>query len=680
MKKRSLWLVMLWTGCDASEPIEPPIDPVIALHQAGESRSESERLEHLRIALSAIPSGDPMRFEVLDLIEVAEHLALGRSQFWVPGEQERAGEGGYLCAFFTDRVWPASYGDIYPAEPRLDSPTRALWSLFRGRLMIWQGLEHGIAVDELFAEGRTLIEAFAQAHPNHPDALLYLGQGIPWVLDLPSDAQAPEWALLQREALVRLDEILRFWVEERQAPDGQFGGGWGDDVELWRRWTPLLLGFKHKRLQDAQALLTQGIFALERLANGYTEVMSDVEHSAEDTGDTLTLALLIDPQSAFARPKAARLGVLARALWMAPNVQNQLQFRSSYFTATRVDDSSNRACDTAYHVRALQPLVHLWRQGDVAAGNLLSEWLETWRSVSLNASNGKPAGIIPSSIRYPSGEAGGSGSDWWNPGCHITTKTFAWPRAVSMIAQTMVVAAQETGDLRFLEPLTAMVEFWRQRQHLADRNAAKGSEARLTARIPGLVSAALSHWRAATDDSQFDDLLDHSESTYARSNRLGEDAAVLQGLRDAVAALSVDYAAQTREVLFTDRFLKFHRNYADQFRDQALARLDLDLLYGMLTGAVTGPTLLGNGPMRWNLPVDDLAVWVRRSPQGGLRIELYAFAGEATRSVEASIMDPALRDRNWSVECAGQTLATGRGAPSFDLPRTQVCELQFSAP
>ena len=43
-------------------------------------------------------------------------------------------------------------------------------------------------------------------------------------------------------------EVMRFWCEKRQAPDGQFGGGWGDDVEMWRKWTPILLGFKIRYL------------------------------------------------------------------------------------------------------------------------------------------------------------------------------------------------------------------------------------------------------------------------------------------------------------------------------------------------------------------------------------------------------------------------------------------------
>ena len=680
MKIHCVCLITLALACHPNDPPVQPIDPTQALQLAGQAKSELDRLGHLRNALDAVPSGDPLRFEILDLIEVAEHIALGRDKFWVPGEQDRAGEGGYSCAFFTDRVWPAAYGDIYPAEPRANSPTRPIWSLFRGRMMIWQGLEHGIAVEELYAEGRQLIQVFAEAFPDHPDAQLYLGEGLPWAIAFAPESGAPQWANLQREALVRLQSIIDFWIDERQAPDGQFGGGWGDDVELWRRWTPVLLGFDHAKAQDAQQRLAEGIFGLERLRHGYTNVMSDVEHSAEDTSDPLTLALLIDPNSDFALPKSDRIGELARSLWMTANDRNQLQFRSTYFTATQVDSNRSRACDTAYHTRALQPLIHRWRHGDTASGALLSAWLRMWRTTSLESSNGKPAGLIPSSIRFPSGEAGGSGDDWWDPGCHITHKTFAWPRAVSMLAQALVVAAEQTNNNEFMDPLTTMVDYWRAGADQADRQAPKGSEAWLIARIPGLVSDALSWWRARTGDQQFDDVLDHSEPLFSRALRTQNDQLVVDALARTVSALSIDFAAHTREVLFTDRFLKFHRNYANAYRQQQVPKVELDLLYSMLTGGITNPTILGPGPLRWNLPVEDLAVWVRPQSTGALIVDLYAFAGTRSRAVQAQLVDRSFHGATWTLQCDAQVIASGHGQPMFDLPRRRLCQLSLAPP
>jgi hypothetical protein len=58
---------------------------------------------------------------------------------------------------------------------------------------------------------------------------------------LPSDLQAPLWSVAQREALCRLRLLAHWWVNERQAANGEFGGKLGDDVELLRTWVTLVL-------------------------------------------------------------------------------------------------------------------------------------------------------------------------------------------------------------------------------------------------------------------------------------------------------------------------------------------------------------------------------------------------------------------------------------------------------
>ena len=65
------------------------------------------------------------------------------------------------------------------------------------------------------------------------------------------------WVGAQRTAVVGLLSVLRFWCQERQAPDGQLGGGWGDDVEVWRNWTPILLGFRDPQIGETTNTVTQ---------------------------------------------------------------------------------------------------------------------------------------------------------------------------------------------------------------------------------------------------------------------------------------------------------------------------------------------------------------------------------------------------------------------------------------
>ena len=62
---------------------------------------------------------------------------------------------------------------------------------------------------------------------------------------------------------------------------GQFGGGWGDDVEMWRHWATVLIGFEDPKVNAAQEKTASGLFALGRMAGGYTSRMSDVEHDLE---------------------------------------------------------------------------------------------------------------------------------------------------------------------------------------------------------------------------------------------------------------------------------------------------------------------------------------------------------------------------------------------------------------
>ena len=93
--------------------------------------------------------------------------------------------------------------------------------------------------------------------------------------------------------------MIDYWISERQAEDGQFGGGWGDDVEMWRWWAPVLLGYDTPELAAAQRLLAEGIFELERLSQGYTSMVIDVEHGSEDSADSLTPMLQLFQKNRF---------------------------------------------------------------------------------------------------------------------------------------------------------------------------------------------------------------------------------------------------------------------------------------------------------------------------------------------------------------------------------------------
>jgi len=122
-----------------------------------------------------------------------------------------------------------------------------------------------------------------------------------------------------------------------------------------------------------------------------------------------------------------------------------------------IDQDPQRACDTVYHPRAVQPALLYWqRTGDQRLGALFTAWMDTWVEAAGRAGRGKPAGIIPSAIHWPDGAIGGLGKDWWDPRNHGEATLYEWPSAASMTCDTLLLCWHMTGDRRYLRPLRSM--------------------------------------------------------------------------------------------------------------------------------------------------------------------------------------------------------------------------------
>lgn len=160
---------------------------------------------------------------------------------------------------------------------------------------------------------------------------MYLGEPIPWD-DVKPDPRAPDWANSQRVVLNHLGEIVRFWVRERQLPDGAFGGEWGDDVEMWRNWLPILLGFEDPVAIAAQAKLAEGVFAQPHMKHVYSSVLTDVEHASEDSADTLRPMLYLQPEEPVWRERALKLADYMERTWTGVNERGELMFKSISLT------------------------------------------------------------------------------------------------------------------------------------------------------------------------------------------------------------------------------------------------------------------------------------------------------------------------------------------------------------
>ena len=116
-----------------------------------------------------------------------------------------------------------------------------------------------VRTNDFYTEGLRLLTEAREAFPANPILPQYFGDAWTQSRSDGGDGDGGDsggwegswgWVGPQRTAVVGLLSVLRFWCEERQAADGQLGGGWGDDVEVWRNWTPILLGFRDSQIGE----------------------------------------------------------------------------------------------------------------------------------------------------------------------------------------------------------------------------------------------------------------------------------------------------------------------------------------------------------------------------------------------------------------------------------------------
>ena len=106
----------------------------------------------------------------------------------------------------------------------------------------------------------------------------------------------PNWAVLQKEVLCRLSNEIAWWVNERQAPNGELGGKIDDDVEILRNWLPMLIYGDNNTIKGWKKL-ADAVWNNPRVLNGYSKKIRDVEHSSEFISDSQPALLIISDDS-----------------------------------------------------------------------------------------------------------------------------------------------------------------------------------------------------------------------------------------------------------------------------------------------------------------------------------------------------------------------------------------------
>ena len=324
--------------------------------------------------------------------------------------------------------------------------------LWLGRIHYWHGREGGSKKEYALAA-----EYFAPVKEKYPKdriVRMYTGEQVPWGGEYVGEEskRAPKWAAKQREALCRLLDVYRWWVEHKQIETGEMGGGWGDDCEMLRNWPVAVLAADDQVILRGWKKLAEGIWNSSILLNGYAKNMTDVEHGAEPFSDTHPMLALLD----YGNPKfIERCMTNIRGMhtyWTAINSAGHRHFRSHYFSATEIHASPRHATDTCYCARAAKPGIWLaWYNRDLFLMQFLREWADAWVEDAFRNDGGKPVGIIPGNVDFKTDRIGRYRP--WYKGY------FGWDfEAFGLMHEFLIGMYALTGDEKYAAPVVAALD------------------------------------------------------------------------------------------------------------------------------------------------------------------------------------------------------------------------------
>jgi hypothetical protein len=678
--KQEIPATVLFHKTSTSIPVEGRVQDLI--NKAGNADDDKVRLEFL-IELSQLPNlEEQLKVDTERLITEIKKWLYDKSLIYFETQIRKNNE--------------------YNFGIRKSSPLYPIIQIYQTRMIFWTTLGYGGHWSnpkmrrERFDLIRGLLEQSKEDFPENRIIRMYLGEVIPPSKHYESPVDAPEWAVYQREGVERLTDIIEWWIENKQQENGEYGGDWDDDCEMWRWWAPVLIAFDNPKISKAQATFSRGLLSLDKMRSGYTCYINDVEHSAEPSADALTPMMHIDPENKEWSQKALRLGELTENFWTGINERGFLQFKSTYFSADSISPEPKTACGTVYHPRTVQPTLLYWqRTSDKRLEKLFTAWMDTWVDATVRAEKGKPAGIIPSAIHWPDGQIGGIGENWWDPKNHeleFDSHLYRWPSTMPFMLNTLLLTNHITQDPKYLEPIWSMAKIRLEYlQNPPKQPPAPGSKAWCGSKL-GMVSPIIAKYIMLGGTTEYDQLIKTDANPYAAFRFNGDQEFLVAALRDNAEALRINFPGYTSEVRYTDRVLRFSVEFGDNgiYPSAIIPTIpepNTKVLYATLTGDPGDVGYFPINAVRWMTPPRDIAALVTETGRDRFQAELFHF-GEKPRDMSALfyLLDPGeyifklfsngTKRKEYSVK---RIVVSDKNRPiTFQLPAKILCTLEIS--
>ncbi len=364
--------------------------------------------------------------------------------------------------------------------------------------------------------GADILLEVEKKFPNDRFVKLYLdGQWEPnevWHMNdyITGTEGAPEWAVACRDAWKSVLDMARWWIKNKQRPNGAIGGGWGDDVELIVDFANYVFvsegvypdvrqgvrnlvegswqdsGLEHDPgfywgVADAREPAFKGDSIPSGIDHeaGFYWGVADVGHSAEPTTNTIPMMVLLDYGNPRWVERSMKSGKLMRDLWTAVNPKGHRHFRSDYLGGMGIRGGTV-ANDGWLNYRAVVPAERvIWYNNNPTLVKLFDEWALAMLEDTMKSERGKPAGVMPSLVAFADCTLGGVDSPSWHQPNKSGGFNPDWRHGYSRpegYPKTLLGGAYErSGDERFLEPFRIQAELAMQHRANPVENPQEGS-------------------------------------------------------------------------------------------------------------------------------------------------------------------------------------------------------------
>jgi len=232
-------------------------------------------------------------------------------------------------------------------------------------------------------------------------------------LQPPAADGAPEWAVYQRAALGKYLEFAHWWIDHRQAPNGEFGHRYSDDTDLINDWVSLsMISDPDGRIADSVRRLAEFCWNEGPLQDGINRRQTDPLHAYEEGVN----AICREAEMYYGNPI-----YIERLMASTRTVEEHLtgmtggfrHFRSVLYGASRVITETPYDRDSLSSTLMLHPSLYLgWHSRNPRATRLVREYGDAWldlveRAVAETELTSTSARVLPNSVRFEDREVVG---------------------------------------------------------------------------------------------------------------------------------------------------------------------------------------------------------------------------------------------------------------------------------